>query len=405
MTFRNARTQKPAAQNALRALALGILATACLLMAAPAPAQAKYTTFVLETPSNNKTVKKKIKFSALLEKDLQRRAWGIEFWIDSERIAVDRKPPYAMNVDTRKFSNGQHVFRVSLLVKSKTGKGPDKRVCEFLRAVYVNVKNKGAAASAAKPKKLSLPGPIADAANKKKKWALKFRDEFSGNALNGAKWNPQRDDWIKGGNPYNDREGAWYSAANSTVSGGSLVQTVKQEVAGDLVYSDHLFKYTTGMVNTDHRFAFQYGYVEARVKVPSCRGCWPVFWTLPESNTWPPEVDMFEYIDTAASERRPFVASHWQDANGPQSELYYYTQPCGTATDYTESWHTYGFLWTGDKIQPYLDGVPGPVMTGAAVPHVPMYLIMALSTVDALAPAHGSKMLTDYVRVWQPAAR
>lgn len=401
MTFRNARTQKPAAMIFLRALALGILATACLLTVAPAPAQAKYNTFVLASPSNNKTVKKKVKFSALLAKDLQRRAWGIEFWIDSEKVGLDRKPPYAMNVDTRKLTNGQHTFRVSLLVKSKKGKGPDPTVCEFLRAVYVNVKNKGVIASA---KKLALPGPIADAANKKKKWSLKFRDEFSGTTLDPAKWNSQRDDWIKGGSPYNEREGAWYSPNNSTVAGGSLVQTIKQETAGDLIYTTDLFNYTTGMVNTDHRYSFQYGYIEARVKVPSCRGCWPVFWTLPEANTWPPEIDMFEFIDTAAAERRPFVASHWQDANGPQSELYYYTTPCGTATDYTNSWHTYGFLWTGDKIQPYLDGVPGPILTGAAVPHVPMYLIMALSTVDTLAPADGSKMLTDYVRVWQPAA-
>jgi beta-glucanase (GH16 family) len=401
MTFRNARTQKPAAMIVLRALALGILATACFLTVATAPAQAKFNTFVLSSPSNNKTVKKKIKFSALLQKDLQRRAWGIEFWIDSEKIAVDRKPPYTTNVDTRKLSNGQHIFRVSLVVKAKKGKGPDPAVCEFLRAVYVNVKNKGASVSATK--KLALPGPIADKANKKKKWALKFRDEFSGSTLDATKWNTQRDDWIKGGNPYNDREGAFYSPNNSTVGGGSLIQTIKQETAGDMVYTPHLFNYTTGMVNTDRRFSFQYGYIEARVKVPSCSGCWPVFWTLPESNTWPPEIDMFEYIDTSKGSRRPFVASHWQDANGPQSELYYYTQPCGTTTDYLNSWHTYGFLWNGDKIQPYLDGVPGPILTGAAVPHVPMYLIMALSTVDTFAPANGSQMLTDYVRVWQPS--
>jgi beta-glucanase (GH16 family) len=270
-----------------------------------------------------------------------------------------------------------------------------------LRAVYVNVKNKGAKAAAVK--KLAIPGPISDAANKKKKWSLRFQDEFSGTALDPAKWNATRDDWMKGGNPYNDREGAWYKAENSTVGGGSLVQTIKRETAGDLIWSNHLYNYTTGMVNTDRRYSFQYGYVEARVKVPSCAGCWPVFWTLPATNTWPPEVDMFEFIDTAAGPRKPFVASHWQDANGHQSELYYYTSPCGTATDYTNSWHTYGYLWNKDKIQPFLDGVPGPIMTGVAVPHVPMYLIMALTTVDSFAPAPGSQMLTDYIRVWQPS--
>jgi hypothetical protein len=396
----NARKQNPIAQVAVRALALGILTTALMVVLAPAPAQAKFSTFMLASPSNNKTIRNKVKFSALLEANLQKRAWGVEFWVDGDKILVDRKAPYATNIDTRKLTNGQHTFRVSLIVKAKNGK-PDTTVCEFLRAVYVNVKNKGAKSSATK--KLPIPGPISNAANKKKQWALKFQDEFSGNAIDGSKWSTTRDDWIKGGNPFNDREGAWYKPENSTVSGGSLVQTIKHETAGDMIYSNHLFNYTTGMVNTDRRFSFQYGYIEARVKVPSCQGCWPVFWTLPEANTWPPEIDMFEFIDTAGGPRRPFVASHWQDSNGPQSELYYYTMPCGTATDYTNSWHTYGFLWNAGVIQPYLDGVPGPILTGTAVPHVPMYLIMALSTVDTLAPADGSKMLTDYVRVWQPS--
>lgn len=387
-----------AAQVVLRALALAILATALFLMAAPAPAHAKFSTFALGSPSNNKTIKKTVKFTALVEKKLQKRTAGIEFWVDGDKIYVDKKAPYTVKVDTRKLTNGQHTFRVSLLVKAS--KASDQ-VCQYLRAVYVTVKNKGVKATA--KKKIAIPGPISDSANKKKKWSLKFQDEFSGTALDPLKWNATRDDWIKGGNPYNDREGAWYKPENSTVSKGSLVQTIKAETAGDLVYTPHLFNYTTGMVNTDRRFSFQYGYVEARVKVPSCRGCWPVFWTLPQENTWPPEIDMFEFIDTAAAERRPFVASHWKDANGPQSELYYYTSPCGTATDYTNSWHTYGFLWNAGKIQPYLDGVPGPIMTGPAVPHTPMYLIMALSTVDSLAPAPGSNMQTDYVRVWQPA--
>jgi len=403
--LRDARMQKPSAHTALRALALGILATALLVMVAPSPAHAKSKTsktFALVSPKNNKTVKKKVKFTAMISKKLQRRAWGIEFWIDGDRIAVDRKAPYTVKVDTRKLTNGQHTFRTSLIVKTKSGKA-DRKICEYLRAIYVKVKNKGAKAAsmrAAKSKKLALPGPIAD--QKKKKWKLKFRDEFNGTALDRSKWHDQREDWIVGGQPYNNREGAFYKPENTTVSKGSLVQMVKDEAAGDLRYTKELYPRTTGMVNTDHRFSFKYGYVEARVRVPRCKGCWPVFWTLPTTNTWPPEVDMFEFIDTAGTERRPFIASHWQDSSGLQSELYYYTTPCGTATDYTNSWHTYGYLWTGDKIQPFLDGVPGPVMTGASVPHVEMYLIMALSTVSNFATENGSKMLTDYVRVWQP---
>lgn len=401
--LRDARMQKPSAHTALRALALGILATALLVMVAPSPAQAKSNNFALIAPKNNKTVKNKVKFNALLAPDLQRRAWGIEFWIDGDRVAVDRRAPYTASYDTRKLTNGQHTFRASLIVKSKSGK-PDRKVCEYLRAVYVNVQNKGAKAASVRKsatKKLALPGPIAD--EKKKKWTLKFRDDFDGTALDPTKWNGQRDDWIIGGQPYNGTEGAFYKAENNVVTGGNLVQMVKDEAAGDLRYEKELFPRTTGMVNTDKRFGFKYGYVEARVRIPRCKGCWPVFWTLPTANTWPPEIDIFEFIDTSGSQRKPFIASHWNNASGLQSQIYYYTSPCGTATDYTESWHTYGFLWTGKMIQPFLDGVPGPVMVGEGVPQVPMYLILALTTIENFATENGSKMMTDYVRVWQPA--
>lgn len=390
-----------------RTFGLGMIATALVLTLSltlsAGQADAAKNPFKLVKPRKNAKVKGKTKVKVSVAKALKKNAWGVEFWVDGQRVATDRKAPYSSTIDTRKLSNGQHLFRANVVVKAKGGKKPDRTKCGFLRASYVYVKNKKSKGPTA-TSKLPVPTPIATT---KKKWKMSFRDEFGGTALDFSKWNNQRDDWMKGGNPYNDREGAWYKPENTTVSGGNLIQTVKAEIAGDLVYEDHLYDRTTGIVNSHQRFGFQYGYVEARVSVPSCAGCWPVFWTLPTTNTWPPEVDMFEYLDTASSTRRPFVASHWKDDSGLQTALYYYTSPCGTSSDYTNSFHTYGYLWTPTKIQPFLDGVPGPVITGAAVPHVAMYLVLMLSTVDKdengqpFNTPDGAQMITDYVRVWQ----
>ncbi len=352
---------------------------------------ASYGSFVLAKPYNNQRVAGKITARTAIKKKLIKTVWGVEFWVDGQRIGVDKRAPYTASIDTRKFDNGEHVLRASLLVKKRGTKGPNRQICEYMRSIYIRVSNKLAVPSATKKKTVALPTALTKS---KKKWSMIFRDDFNGNALDNSKWISQRDDWIIGGNPYNDREDAWYRPENTTVSGGSLVQMIKQEP-----YES--YPLTTGMINSNHRFFFKYGYVEARVKVPSCRGCWPVFWTLPQGVSWPPEMDLFEYIDTAGSQRRPFFASHWSENGVNQSNLEYFTVPCGTATDYTGQYHTYGFLWTPSKIQPFLDGVPGPVFTGAAVPQVSMYLILSLSVADGLVPAGNPEMRTDYIRVWQ----
>lgn len=375
-------------------LLLALAALAALTVAfAPSASAASFGSFQLVKPYNNQRVAGKLTARTTIKKKLIKQVWGVEFWVDGQRLGVDRKAPYSIKVNTKRFDNGEHVLRASLLVRKKGTKGPNRQICEYMRSIYIRVANKVPAAriSAKKKSKIAVPTAIAGS---KKKWALTFADEFNGTALDNAKWTSQRDDWITGGHPYNDREDAWYLPENVSVSGGSLIQTIRQQPFDS-------FPLTTGMINSNHRQYFKYGYVEARVKVPSCRGCWPVFWTLPEGVQWPPELDLFEYIDTSAAQRRPFFASHWSENGVLQSNLEYFTVPCGTATDYTGKYHTYGFLWTPTKIQPYLDGVPGPVFTGAAVPQVSMYLILSLSVADGLVPDGSPSMRTDYVRIWQ----
>src|SRR5689334_21812734 len=92
-----------------RALALGALFAAFALLLSAGGAEARSDTFVLAKPYNGSTVKKKTRVSVLLSKALKKRAWGVEFWVDGERVSTDRRAPFNKLIDTRKYENGQHV--------------------------------------------------------------------------------------------------------------------------------------------------------------------------------------------------------------------------------------------------------------------------------------------------------
>jgi beta-glucanase (GH16 family) len=153
------------------------------------------------------------------------------------------------------------------------------------------------------------------------------------------------------------------------------------------------------MIQSGRSFAFKHGYVEARVRVPKCAGCWPAFWMLdaPVDRYWPPEIDIFEFFNTAASSRPAFNFHYRSDAGhaqiGPQS----YGEG-----DEVGGWHTYGLRWSATSLQVFLDGVPGPIYSEAdRLPTRPNYLIFNLGMYKGQRPRSGSKMQIDWVRVWR----
>ncbi|MGB1583989.1 MAG: hypothetical protein ACPHCI_09415, partial [Solirubrobacterales bacterium] len=98
-------------------------------------------------------------------------------------------------------------------------------------------------------------------------WRLIFHDEFNGSFLNTRKWSRLRGDRHKYGSPYNrSLESAAYSIRNVTQNRGSAVLTLKRRPAKGY----RRFPYSSGMIQSGPKFAFRYGYVEARVKVPRC---------------------------------------------------------------------------------------------------------------------------------------
>lgn len=238
-------------------------------------------------------------------------------------------------------------------------------------------------------------------------------------------------------NPTGDK--ATYTPANNSVSNGLLVQQLGRTPGTN--------NYTIGSVNTlgqvdangsylaDTGTRFKGGYVEARVSVPGCEGCWPAFWmapSVPDGGSWPvpatgycgypAEIDIFEYFPQAGfNDHRAYFNTHWgtYDCNPPQPkstanvhDLWSDAQSTSKKvldadlTAYFWPFHTYGMLWYESGPNPYIqffvDGIPGPKIT-QGLPQEKMYLILTLQHWAGLSTSTGSatQMKTDYVRVYQ----
>lgn len=262
-------------------------------------------------------------------------------------------------------------------------------------AIPLLLADRGVAAESGQSSLLPRNPAVKDAAD----WKLIFHDEFNGAFLDGRKWSRLRGNHHKYGSPFNRRiESAAYNARNATQRNGSAVLTVKRRPAENYPR----FPYSSGMIQSGPRFSFRYGYMEARVKVPRCSGCWPAFWMMenPPDSKWPPEIDVFEYFDTARDGRPHFNFHYVDKGKHRQIGIKKYGE---AGVDYVGGWHTYAVLWTPETIQVYVDDVAGPTYNDASrIPDRAYYVIFNLAVQRGKRPRSGSKMLVDWVRVWQP---
>ena len=231
-------------------------------------------------------------------------------------------------------------------------------------------------------------------------WELIWSDEFSGNAVNTNNWS-----YEFGNGGWGNNEWQYYTNAseNIEVSDGMLKITARHEGTGAT-------EYTSARIISKGLFEFEYGKVEARMKLPLGQGLWPAFWTLGaniDEVSWPRcgEIDIMEHV---SNEYMTHGAVHWEN-NG-----HAYTGN-GVNTDPTQ-FHVYGIVWEENLIRWYLDGVQfyqfsiqASNNTDDAFRH-PMFLLLNMAVggnwpgyPDDTTP-FPSSMLVDYVRVYQPAS-
>jgi beta-glucanase (GH16 family) len=364
---------------------LAVLALLAALVIIPAQsAHAARPTLVVGSPTSNSPVAGTYPIRARLDVGRKSRVRNARFYLQGKLIATDRRAPFSTRerttFDTNVLPTGpnQLRFKVRYTIRRSNGK-----IVKSSRTKTVSV--------------VMFRPPSTPAALAAAHWRLGLNDDFTSPAVSSSLWSTQRDDWIKNGVPYSNLEGAGYLPSNVKVADGTLqLSTSNRSASG--------FNQSTGSVNTHKRFAFKYGYIESRMLIPACAGCWPAFWLLPSGDYWPPEIDIIEYFDTS-KQVVPYSAVHWR-TNEPDKEDYFSERLRITDQDnYIGSWHTYGMLWTADSVLFYIDGVAGPQFSvKAQIPHEPMYPIIQLAIGAGHRPTVGSTMSVDYVRAWLPTS-
>lgn len=244
------------------------------------------------------------------------------------------------------------------------------------------------------------------------KLRITFDDEFntfSSSADGSTGWKTQLGFYGRSArNLYYNGEAQYYSDSSVgtnpfSVSNGVLSITASVAASGSNPYS---LPYTSGVITTQTSFAQEYGYFEARVKMPAGKGFWSAFWMLPTSDTstTTAELDIFEVLGidpTALYETTHSTATGTNVANLHKLLV----------GDTSSAFHTYGVDWEPSTITFYIDGESVLTIATPSNMNRAMYMILSEavggSTSWAGAPSSSSEfpasMQIDYVRAYATA--
>jgi|GEM_PF-870623 len=237
-------------------------------------------------------------------------------------------------------------------------------------------------------------------------YKLVFYDDFEGDTLDASKWNYGYP-W---GNGKTHNHRAYCVPENVIVKDGLLTIVGENKKHPESRGATAKFDgktlsvdFTSGAINTNGKYHFNYGYIEARLKVAGGKGMWPAFWML--GNGWPPEIDIMEYLGSKPTQYVTNV--HFKKADGSGNGSHYNTPDAGV--DLSEDFHVYAIEWTPNYMKWYLDGKQvGTTFTNKQMiaTQKNMYIILNL----AIGGWDGDPDETtkwpayyqcDWVRVWQ----
>ena len=181
-----------------------------------------------------------------------------------------------------------------------------------------------------------------------------WSDEFNGDVIDSSMWT-----YDVGGGGFGNGQFEYDTARheNSYTTNGNLVIEARAES-----YLGNPF--TSARMLTQGRFAYKYGDLEARVKLPNtANGLWPAFWMMGNNAgaiDWPGcgEVDILEMgskdgITQGIQQKLIDAAVHFSNATNGYSN---YVTWLIASTDLTQDYHLYKMSWTPTTISFYLDG-------------------------------------------------
>ncbi len=243
---------------------------------------------------------------------------------------------------------------------------------------------------------------------------LVWSDEFdTDGAIDDTKWHqetqlPTPTSWHNGEiQHYTDR------TDNANVKNGVLNIIGKKETFTDQGITK---EYTSARLNS--KFAFQYGKVEVRAKLPSGVGTWPAIWTLGKNfdadgtwwdlqgygtTPWPAcgEIDIMEHW--GANQNYVSSATHTPSSYGGT-----FNKGGQTIPNASTEFHTYTLEWYPDKLVFSVDGVshytyqPNEYNSDTWPFNAEQYLILNFAILPEIDPDFTADTFAiDYVRVYQ----
>ena len=203
---------------------------------------------------------------------------------------------------------------------------------------------------------------------------LLWGDDFIGSkdsAIDSKKWsarNCHRTPAGMGGGACFDSEVVYYAPSAITLDGsddGAAVISTKR-ISGALP-SDAgkcltaYCAFVSGRFDTHGKVSFQYGFIEARIKMPVGSGNHPAFWMLGDNINqvgWPysGEMDITEIHSNQPTTTTS--ATHYTTFNAPNVCCFnhqYKVASLGVGADVSAGYHTYGVAWMPNSISYYVD--------------------------------------------------
>ena len=236
-------------------------------------------------------------------------------------------------------------------------------------------------------------------------YTLVWQDEFD----KGSELNP--DDWT-----HEVKNAGWVNHelqnyVNHKTPEGNLVTEVRGGKLRITALKEN-GKVYSGRVYAKVREGWQYGYIEASIKLPKGKGTWPAFWMMPVNfHSWPAdgEIDIMEEVGY-----HPNYVSSSLHANAhvhSNNTQITHEMLCQGAEG---EFHTYAILWTSKNITTYVDGKVQLTYDNRGLgrddwPYDdPFYVILNLAWGGDWGGAQGvdesalpATMEIDYVRVFQ----
>ena len=191
-------------------------------------------------------------------------------------------------------------------------------------------------------------------------WTLSWSDEFDAATLDAEKWEHEVNCW-GGGNGEDQCYVA--DAKNSFLADGILhIVALKDNPSGPegggsgndgIVSKGH----SSARLRTKGRGDFEYGRVEARLKLPFGQGLWPAFWMLPSEEAYggwaaSGEIDIMEAVNLNPT-NEVFGTLHYGGAWPENTSTGDSMIP---TTNAWEDFHVYAVEWEEGEVRWFVDG-------------------------------------------------